>query len=68
VFTMLIDLVMFGDPPDPVGLIGAGLVIAGGTWVVLVGRSQPPAPPAIVVRPAERFAPESAPVIGEPAI
>jgi drug/metabolite transporter (DMT)-like permease len=40
VFTMLIDLVLFGDPPDPLGLVGAALVIAGGTWVVLVGRKR----------------------------
>jgi drug/metabolite transporter (DMT)-like permease len=40
VFTMLIDLLFFGDPPDPIGLLGAGLVIAGGTWVVLVGRKK----------------------------
>lgn len=46
VFTMLIDLVLFDDPPDPVGMIGAALVIAGGTWAVLVGRRRPPTSPS----------------------
>jgi hypothetical protein len=44
---MLIDLVFFGDPPDPVGLIGAALVIAGGTGVVLAGRQHQPVSPPI---------------------
>jgi drug/metabolite transporter (DMT)-like permease len=47
VFTMLIDLLVFGDPPDPLGLFGAALVIAGGTWVVLVGRRGQPASPSV---------------------
>ena len=33
---------LFGDPPDPVGMIGALLVIVGGTRSVAVGRGGPP--------------------------
>lgn len=42
VFTMLIDLMVFRDPPDLLGLAGAALVIAGGTWAILVGQGGPP--------------------------
>jgi drug/metabolite transporter (DMT)-like permease len=56
VFTMLIDLMFWNDPPDVFGLLGAGLVIAGGTWAILAGQRTPPAE-----RPASTLAPAPAP-------
>lgn len=43
VFAMVIDLTVFQDPPDVLGLIGAAVVVAGGTWAILASRSTPPA-------------------------
>ncbi|MBM2811799.1 MAG: rane protein [Chloroflexi bacterium] len=46
VFTMLIDLVFWNDPPDAMGLMGAALVIVGGTLAIVIGQRRPPATPS----------------------
>ncbi len=40
VFTGLIDWLIWKQVPDWLSLLGAALVIGGGTWTVLVGRNQ----------------------------